>query len=245
MASPAQILANQANAQHSTGPRTEEGKAKSAQNHRTHGLSLGIFTLSPEIAPEFRDFEAKLAVELSPQGAAEWDVFRQFLDGSARILQIRHLVANMIKAHDEDPLLVPELTADVRQLTRYRAAAEMVAFRALRLLRELQTARLFRMFHLTPEERKVVPPVAQPGRQFELNGDMLAHNDREIFYHVHGAHHFTGRFNPPPDEAPTTFTGSNPMARDADRAKRAEHQPAATGASPDSRCGKECAPSRG
>lgn len=230
MASPAQVLANQANAQHSTGPRTEEGKAKSAQNHRTHGLSLGVFTLSPELEPEFRDFEAKLAVELSPQGAAEWDVFRQFLDGSARILQIRHLVANMIKAHEEDPLLVPALTADLRQLTRYRAAAEMVAFRALRLLRELQTARLFRMFHLTPEEKQVVPPVANPGRKFELNGDMLAHNDREIFYYVHGAHHFTGRFTQPPDEATTTFTGSNPMARDADRAKRAEPQPAAPAA---------------
>lgn len=230
MASPAQIFANQANARHSTGPRTEEGKAKSAQNHRTHGLSLGVFTLSPELEPEFRDFEAKLAVELSPQGAAEWDVFRQFLDGSARILQIRHLVANMIKAHDEDPLLVPEVTADLRQLTRYRAAAEMVAFRALRLLRELQTARLFRMFHLTPEEKQVVPPVANPGRKFELNGDMLAHNDREIFYYVHGAHHFTGRFTQPPDEATTTFTGSNPMAPDAVRAKRAEPQPAAPAA---------------
>ena len=215
MASPAQILANQANAQHSTGPRTEEGKATSSQNHRTHGLSLGAFTLSPELEPEFRDFEAKLSVELNPQGAAEWDVFRQFLDGSARILQIRHLVANMIKAHEEDPLLVPAVTADLRQLTRYRAAAEMVAFRALRLLRELQTARLFRMFHLTPEEQQVVPPVANPGRKFELNGDMLAHNDREIFYYVHGAHHFTGRFNPRPPEAETSGNAGPPPAEEA------------------------------
>jgi hypothetical protein len=59
---------------------------------------------------------------------------------------------------------------------------------------------------------------------------MLAHNDREIFYYVHGAHHFTGRFNPPPDEATTTFTGSNPTARDAARARRAEYPPAATAA---------------
>ncbi len=210
MASPAQILANQANAQHSTGPRTEEGKAKSSQNHRTHGLSLGVFVLSPEIAPEFRDFEAKLCTEINPQGAAEWDVLRQFLDASARILQIRHLVANMINAHEEDPLLVPELTAEVHQLTRYRAAAEMIAFRALRLLRELRTARLFRMFHLTPEERKVVPPVSQPGRQFELNGDMLAHNDRGVFYYLHGAHHFTGRFHQAETSATTGFTASNP-----------------------------------
>ena len=30
---------NRSNAQHSTGPRTEEGKAASSQNARKHGLS--------------------------------------------------------------------------------------------------------------------------------------------------------------------------------------------------------------
>lgn len=230
MASPARILANQANARHSTGPRTDEGKAKSAQNHRTHGLSLGVFTLSPDLEPDFREFEANLRAEINPRGAAEEDVLRQFLDASARILQIRHLVGAMINKYEEDPLLVPEVAAEVRQLTRYRAAAEMVAFRALRLLRELQTARLFRMFHLTPEEQKVVPPAANPGRQFELNGDMLAHNDREVFYYLHGAHHFTGRFHPPPAEATATFTASNPTARSAARARRAESPPGANAA---------------
>ena len=35
MATQAQVLANQANAQHSTGPRTTEGQAKSARNARS------------------------------------------------------------------------------------------------------------------------------------------------------------------------------------------------------------------
>ena len=38
MASPAQIAANRANAQRSTGPRTEQGKARAASSSFKHGL---------------------------------------------------------------------------------------------------------------------------------------------------------------------------------------------------------------
>jgi hypothetical protein len=37
---PSRSATNRANAQHSTGPRTDEGKARSSQNARKHGLSL-------------------------------------------------------------------------------------------------------------------------------------------------------------------------------------------------------------
>lgn len=39
MATPAQIRANRANAQRSTGPKTAAGRQKSAQNARKHGLT--------------------------------------------------------------------------------------------------------------------------------------------------------------------------------------------------------------
>jgi hypothetical protein len=42
MATPAQIAANQANAQRSTGPRTEEGKSKSSKNAIRHGFCGAI-----------------------------------------------------------------------------------------------------------------------------------------------------------------------------------------------------------
>ncbi len=43
--SPAVLAANRANATHSTGPRTPEGKAKSAQNSRRHGFSTACFNV--------------------------------------------------------------------------------------------------------------------------------------------------------------------------------------------------------
>jgi hypothetical protein len=49
MSTEAQIAANQANAEHSTGPKTEEGKATSSRNRTSHGLSYanGLFFLLP------------------------------------------------------------------------------------------------------------------------------------------------------------------------------------------------------
>jgi hypothetical protein len=38
MSTEAQVAANRANAEHSSGPKTEEGKAASSRNHFSHGL---------------------------------------------------------------------------------------------------------------------------------------------------------------------------------------------------------------
>ena len=44
LASPAQFAANRANADRSTGPRSAEGKARSAQNARKHGFAAAAYT---------------------------------------------------------------------------------------------------------------------------------------------------------------------------------------------------------
>ncbi len=63
-ATPAQQSANQQNAQHSTGPRTEEGKAKSSRNSSTHGLCGTRFRLLHfESQEEYDELEAGLMAE--------------------------------------------------------------------------------------------------------------------------------------------------------------------------------------
>ena len=48
MSTEAQIAANRANAELSTGPKTEEGKAASSRNHTSHGLTYSnIFFILP------------------------------------------------------------------------------------------------------------------------------------------------------------------------------------------------------
>jgi hypothetical protein len=71
MASEAQILANRRNAQQSTGPRTEEGKAASSQNAVKHGLLGKRDVISSEDPEEFDGFREQMLRELNPAGPME------------------------------------------------------------------------------------------------------------------------------------------------------------------------------
>lgn len=194
MATAAQIIANQANALHSTGPKSAEGKAHASRNNLRHGLTLGVLAIEPEEQSAFCEFEAKFRAECKPEGAFECEALQQFLDAAWRLRKIRTLVRQLMEQHNEDPFVHPETEAQMTQLTRYRAAAEMVAFRAIRTLRELQTVRLARAFHVTKEEQTVIPPLVNPGTKIMLAGSMHAHNDRELYYDFYGAKRFTSAF---------------------------------------------------
>ena len=54
MSTAAQVTANLANAQHSTGPRTETGKAASSQNALKHGLTAKTVLLPGEDEAAYR-----------------------------------------------------------------------------------------------------------------------------------------------------------------------------------------------
>jgi hypothetical protein len=66
MATPAQIHANQQNAQKSTGPRSPEGKAASAQNAAKHGLASAFRVLQHEDQDEFGELLTSLRDEHQP-----------------------------------------------------------------------------------------------------------------------------------------------------------------------------------
>ena len=71
MSTAAQIAANRANAQHSTGPRTEEGKAASSRNACRHGLFTAIASLSPAERDRFDSFHTHYAEMYQPDGAEQ------------------------------------------------------------------------------------------------------------------------------------------------------------------------------
>jgi hypothetical protein len=66
-----QILANQQNAQHSTGPRTESGKRRSRRNAIRHGLTSEAIIDALENAADYRAFERAIKSDYSPQTAIE------------------------------------------------------------------------------------------------------------------------------------------------------------------------------
>jgi len=76
MSTEAQINANRANAEHSTGPKTEEGKAASSRNHYGHGLSThtynDIFFLLPHESSEaYSLLRIRLLDEHRPENETE------------------------------------------------------------------------------------------------------------------------------------------------------------------------------
>jgi hypothetical protein len=64
--SPAQHLANVANALRSTGPRTEEGKAKARYNARRHGLTGQFYVMDEADRLAYNEHEAQMLAILNP-----------------------------------------------------------------------------------------------------------------------------------------------------------------------------------
>jgi hypothetical protein len=132
MATTAQITANQANAQHSTGPNTAQGKARSAQNARKHGLTAKDLVIRPEEQDEFDQYLSELAAELDPRGALEQTIFDQLVHAAWNMRRTRRLEAENAAEQNE---------AESERLARYYTRAERLFHRARKALQELQTNR--------------------------------------------------------------------------------------------------------
>jgi hypothetical protein len=71
MSTAAQIDANQANSQQSTGPKSDEGKAISSQNNFRHGLTGAFLVLPWESREKFEALEQDLIAEHQPATPTE------------------------------------------------------------------------------------------------------------------------------------------------------------------------------
>src|SRR6185436_9888872 len=142
MSSQRRLEANQANARLSTGPQTPEGKARSSQNARKHGLSAREVVIAPDEREEFEDFLAAHQDELQPQGTLEQDLFNQLVLAAWNLRRISRLEAGL--ATNGDPLTTDDAEPAIQRLARYHTRAERTFFRCLRELRTLQTNRALR-----------------------------------------------------------------------------------------------------
>jgi hypothetical protein len=78
MATPAQCIANAENAKLSTGPKTEEGKAKVAKNGVRHGLFAAFERLAPADKDRISQFVLELHNGLPEQCTAAEDIIGQY-----------------------------------------------------------------------------------------------------------------------------------------------------------------------
>jgi hypothetical protein len=159
MASAAQITANQTNAQHSTGPRTSEGKAHVSQNAVRHGLTARHPVVRDDEREEFAALRDGLAAELDPQGAVEAIAFQEILLAAWNLQRFSRIEAEVSSGTLED-FTNPATIAVLDRLSRYQARAQRAWLKGIAELRTLQTNRALRNRKLEPQEAAEVPAIA-------------------------------------------------------------------------------------
>ena len=92
----------------STGPKTPEGKARSSQNARKHGLSAIHLIVREDEREEFAELESSLLADVRPETALETETFRHLLHAAWNLRRLERLEAELFDS-GIDPLSDPDL----------------------------------------------------------------------------------------------------------------------------------------
>ena len=116
--SPAQLAANRANSQLSTGPRTAEGKAKSSLNAVRTGLTGRAILLSAAEGDAYELHVARFACDLNPIGDREAELVQSLADTQWRLNRIPILEAGIYAARrlEYADLFLEEADENIRAL---------------------------------------------------------------------------------------------------------------------------------
>ena len=150
--STARAEASRRNGAKSRGPKTPEGKARSAQNALKHGLRARKHVVLPdEDGAAFAAHEAALLDELAPQGALQTVLAQRIVAATWRLARAERLEVELFAENGlPDGSLGLALMRDGRRagafhtLVRYRGGAVAEFWRALRTLQALQVAEIGR-----------------------------------------------------------------------------------------------------
>jgi len=138
--SPARLAANTTNAQHSTGPRTPEGQARSSQNARTHGLTARDLIVAPNEREEFEELLNDYQTDVKPQGAIQHTLFDELVGAAWNLRRVRRMEAELCSTTSYQDLLKDEdLQKRLDRLARHKTRIERTFHRSLKELKALQT----------------------------------------------------------------------------------------------------------
>lgn len=154
------MAANQANGAKSTGPQTEEGKERAAENSTKHGLRSNSAVMPWESQEEFDGFRERMLACLGPGDELERMLAERFVTEAWRARRVAAYEARVFKAQRDAPVLTPaqkivdyrggananELIRDMLandllpKLSAYQQRIESSMFRYLREFERAQTS---------------------------------------------------------------------------------------------------------
>jgi hypothetical protein len=203
MSTIAQTKANQANAPHSTGPRTEEGKAKSSMNAVKTGLTGRTVLLPSDDAAAYEKHVERFFHEHEPVGDDESNLVQSLADAEWRLLRIPALEAGIyalgrleLAAHfaDEDPAVraalieaktflvyqkqLNNLSVQEGRLRRQR----MLELQAVKELQKNRLAKAAKEAQAKTGRNNVAPSVTAPMRPSEIGFEFSSEPKRPEFH---------------------------------------------------------------
>jgi hypothetical protein len=169
--SPARAAASRINGAKSSGPKSIEGKARSAQNALKHGFRAQKHVVLPgESAAEFAALEAALMEELAPDGALQAVLARRVVAAAWRLERAERLEAelfaeNRLAGRSLGLALIRDCNGarSFDTLLRYRGGTLAELWRALRTLKVLQAEQAAQPEpRVSPEPQADAAPDEQP-----------------------------------------------------------------------------------
>src|SRR5580658_4914617 len=168
MSTPSRIAINRANAQHSTGPKTPEGKQKSSLNALRHGLTGQIVVMPTEDLAAYRRHLDSFTEEYTPKGATESNLVQALADTSWRLNRVAALETNLLTlgiANATSP--ITDAPSEVQDAFAIVSALESQS-KALSNL-SLHSQRLSRQFERTVIQLRELQKIRQAQETLELS----------------------------------------------------------------------------
>ncbi len=171
--SPAQIQASRSNGAKSNGPTTPEGKQRSSQNNRTHGLRSKSVGIEAENKALYERMQQRYYEEHRPEGPTECTLVDQIVFCAYQLYR-----AGAIEI-DEPMDFTSGLGSSGKseRMARYRTGYTRIMFKGMDQLRRVQTERCVR--HAPYRRYANLPILASSGHVLNRQRDYL--QDHRVF----------------------------------------------------------------
>jgi hypothetical protein len=126
MATQAQIIANRANSQKSTGPKTDAGKARSCLNRLSHGFASSTRFISGEDPEQFKALLHDLTHEYRPATPTEQILVEKMAHNQWIGLRANRLQGNLMATMKT----FGDVTSSLPVLIRYQTTADRAFYKA-------------------------------------------------------------------------------------------------------------------
>jgi len=144
MTSPAKVAANIANAQHSTGPKTEEGKKVSSRNAMSHGLYSSVKLIHGETQEELDELRVQTFIDLAPANVAETTIVDDLV----------YLLWRLRRINLQESREFEKIDSDIRRLNLFGTMSSRTRRDIACVLRTLSAMQKDRRKH----EKEQLPP---------------------------------------------------------------------------------------